>query len=78
MKLRQKKRGGGVAIFTSQKLPKPKLYEPLNKNYENIECIAIQTSYDKTDLIICGIYKPPEKSFPSTIQTAGSLIFLRS
>ena len=68
MKLRQKKRGGGVAIFTSQKLPKPKLYEPLNKNYENIECIAIQTSYDKTDLIICGIYKPPEKSFPGFLK----------
>ena len=61
--IRDKKRGGGVAIFSSVDFPSPKPYEVLNKIYKSIEVIAIETIIDKSSFIIVGIYKPPDKSF---------------
>ena len=61
--IRDKKRGGGVAIFSSVDFPSPKPYEVLNKIYKSIEVIAIETIIDKSNFIIVGIYKPPDKSF---------------
>ena len=60
---RDKKRGGGIAIFSSIDLPSPKPFAALNKIYDSIECIAVETKLDHSNLVIVGIYKPPSKSF---------------
>ena len=73
MKVRQTKRGGGICIFCSTKLPKPEPFTPLDKNYKSLECTAIITKYDHVDLIIVAIYKQPKSLFKEFLKELRSI-----
>ena len=74
MKVRSSKKGGGIAIFTSESQPKPKVFAALEKPFEYIEFLAVETMCDKTEIILCAIYRPPDKSFSGFLKELKSIL----
>ena len=68
MKKREKKRGGGVALYIKKTI-KYELHKKLNETkLETIELIAVTLMLEESNVIVMSIYRPPDSDIKLTIK----------
>ena len=68
MKKREKKRGGGVALYIKKTI-KYELHKKLNETkLETIELIAVTLMLEESNVIVMSIYRPPDSDMKLTIK----------
>ena len=74
MKKREKKRGGGVALYIKKDI-KYELHKKLNEiNLEKIELIAATLKLNEGNVIVISIYRPPDSDIKLTIKDLDKIL----
>ena len=74
MKKREKKRGGGVALYIKKTI-KYELHKKLNETkLETIELIAVTLKLKESNVIVMSIYRPPDSDMKQTIKDLDKIL----
>ena len=75
MKKREKKRGGGVALYIKKNI-KYELHKKLNEiKLEKIELIAVNLKLKEGNVIVISIYRPPDSDIKQTIKDLDKILY---